>query len=133
MQLGPFVTQAQNANGVKFTFTQGAYEAIPPPGFEEYFGAGPLFRFIDVGLADGTDIISKLRDFPAGATAEDTMRLLADKDTKYLASNVIDAMSSLLAQIDADPEIDVSRALGFRTPSMRRVSPPVLTSARRVY
>lgn len=109
MQLGPFVTQAQDENGVQFKFTQGDYEAIPPPGFEEYFGAGPLFRFVDVGLTTGPDIVSRLRDFPVGATAEDTMRLLADKDTKYLASNVTDAMASLMAQIDADPEIDVSR------------------------
>lgn len=109
MQLGPFVTQAETANGVKFKFTQGDHEAIPPPGFEEYFGAGPLFRFMDVGLNKGTDMISKLRDFPVGATAEDTMRLLFDKDAKYVASNVMDAMDSLLAQVDADPEIDVSR------------------------
>lgn len=63
-----------------FYFIQGPCKAIPPPGFEDYFGPAPHYRFIepDVVASQGRDedVLSRIRDFPECETAEDTMREL---------------------------------------------------------
>lgn len=63
-----------------FYFAHGPCKAVPPPGFEDYFGPAPHYRFIEPdsqkshGCAD--DVLSRIRDFPECETAEDTMREL---------------------------------------------------------
>ena len=57
-------------------FIHGLHEAKPPPGFEEFFGGPPFYRWMeeskDPELVDG---LEKIRDFPVGASPEDTIRL----------------------------------------------------------
>lgn len=63
-----------------FYFCHGPCKAVPPPGFEDYFGPAPHYRFIEPDVAESQgrseDVLSRIRDFPECETAEDTMREL---------------------------------------------------------
>ena len=63
-----------------FHFIHGPCKAVPPEGFEEYFGKPPYFRFMEpdenVEKTDDDDVLSRIRDFPDCETPEDTMREL---------------------------------------------------------
>ncbi|ORY63394.1 serine hydrolase FSH [Pseudomassariella vexata] len=105
VQLGPFVTAAENRGITQFKWTQGTNKATPPAGFEDYFGAGPLYRFIDFDGLESFDILEKIRDFPDGVGPEDTMRLLMGDKAPYVVENVQSALQDLLNTIDGDAEI----------------------------
>ncbi|EFX00520.1 duf341 domain containing protein [Grosmannia clavigera kw1407] len=106
IQLDPFVTEAERQGTARFTWTQGTTEAIPPAGFEDYFGAGPLYRFIDYDGVKAYDIMERIRYFPEAETAEDTIRLLMDDFTGNAIDSVKDTVQRLIDIIDADPEIE---------------------------
>ncbi|KAH8881785.1 duf341 domain-containing protein [Thozetella sp. PMI_491] len=106
VQLGPFVAEAEKRGTAEFKWTQGAYEATPPPGFEDYFGAGPLFRFIKYDGMDAFDLIDKIRDFPEGTSPEETMRALMGKDAANAVDSVRTTLQMLIDIIDSDPEIE---------------------------
>lgn len=108
VQLGPFVAEAEKRGTAHFEWTQGAYKAIPPPGFEDYFGAGPLFRFINYDGMDAFDLIDKIRDFPEGTSAEETMRALMGNDASAAVESVRKTLQTLIDIIDEDPAIEVS-------------------------
>lgn len=63
-----------------FHFIHGPCKAVPPPGFEDYFGNPPYFRFIepdkDVEKTEEDDVLARIREFPDCETPEDTMREL---------------------------------------------------------
>lgn len=67
-----------------FFFAHGPCKAVPPPGFEDYFGPVPHYRFIEPDVAESQgqsgDVLSRIRDIPECETAEDTMRLLLRGD-----------------------------------------------------
>jgi hypothetical protein len=111
VQLGPFVTEAEKRGTAQFKWTQGAYNATPPPGFEDYFGAGPLYRFFDYDGINAFDMLEKIRSFPEGTSAEDTMRQLMGEDAGHTIDSVRKTLQELLDIIDADPEIEVSQRL----------------------
>lgn len=73
-------------NTAELHFVHGPVEAFPPEGFEEFFGLGPYYRFIEPpkaaedGGGGGTDVLDRIRNFPEGATAEDQMRELMKVD-----------------------------------------------------
>lgn len=124
IQLGPFVTESQARGNAVFSWTQGVRKAVPPPGFEDYFGAGPLWRFIDYDGHQGFDVLERIRDFPEGPNAEETMRLMLGEQPAYAMTSVKEAIQRLLDMIDADPEIEV-----FCAPALPRSlspSPPLL-------
>ena len=99
---------AEKRGVAQFKWTQGAHEVSPPPGFEDYFGAGPLYRFIEYNGIDAFDLVDKIRDFPEGTSAEETMRAVMGKDAAGAVDSVRKALQMLIEIIDADPEIDVS-------------------------
>lgn len=99
-----------NAN---FKWTQGTCPATPPEGFEDYFGAGPLWRFIEYDGDAAFDVLDRIRDFPEGSNAEETMRLLFGANPSCLSTSVQNATQRLLDMIDADPEIEVSNPASF--------------------
>lgn len=72
------VKELASDESASFHFINGPCEAIPPPGFEDYFGKPPYFRFIepDEKETEDTDILTRIRDFPQCDTPEDTMREL---------------------------------------------------------
>ncbi|KAG5953603.1 hypothetical protein E4U53_004559 [Claviceps sorghi] len=105
-QLRPFIDAVQKTNPEQFKWINGGHAATPPDGFDEYFGPGPLYRFIDFdGVSELDDILSKLRDIPEGVTAEDAMRrLMGDKQT-FNASAVRKTLNRLMEILDSDHSI----------------------------
>ncbi|KAF1912821.1 serine hydrolase FSH [Ampelomyces quisqualis] len=78
VQLAPLLKEFESDSKVSFHFIQGPYEVVPPPGYEDFFGGPPYYRFIvpsDTD-ADTTDVIERIRDFPQLETPELTMREL---------------------------------------------------------
>ncbi|KAB2571686.1 putative duf341 domain containing protein [Lasiodiplodia theobromae] len=108
VQLGPFAAECEKTGVVDFTWTQGTVPAKPPPGFEDYFGPGPLYRFVEFdGMEGFEDILDKIRDFPEGISAEDTMRRLFDQGpANGNGLNLRKCLNHLFDVIDADPEIE---------------------------
>ncbi|KAI1491434.1 serine hydrolase FSH [Biscogniauxia mediterranea] len=78
VQLAPLVKELMSDGSASFRFIDAPCEAVPPEGFEDYFGKPPYYRFIEPdekGTKD-TDVLSRIRDFPQCDTPEDTMREL---------------------------------------------------------
>lgn len=99
----------EKLGSVELKWINGGHVATPPPGFENYFGAPPLYRFIDFeGVSEFDDMLSKIRDIPKGLTAEDSMRRLVANQTSFRAEVVEATLERLFKIIDEDPEIDVS-------------------------
>ncbi|KAG7007050.1 hypothetical protein G7Y79_00011g029480 [Physcia stellaris] len=62
---------------LSFRFTQGAYEADPPPGFETWFGNPPHLRFLEELKFSEFDVdLQRLRFFEPLDNSEDSMREL---------------------------------------------------------
>ncbi|KAK7731779.1 hypothetical protein SLS53_008600 [Cytospora paraplurivora] len=106
VQLAPFIAELEKRGHANFSWTQGTYPATPPKGFEDYFGAGPLWRFIQYDGDAAFDVVDRIRDFPEGAHPEETMRALFGENPSCLATSVQSAIQRLLDIIDNDPEID---------------------------
>lgn len=108
MQLGPFIDSIENPGNVDFKCIDGGHVATPPKGFEAYFGAPPLFRFINFDGIEGLDdMLVKIRHVPEGMSAEDTMRnLIGDKDV-FSGPAVKSTMDRLCEMLDEDHEIEV--------------------------
>lgn len=109
VQLDPFAMECEKTGIVDFVWTQGTVPAKPPPGFEDYFGPGPLFRFVEFdGIEGFEDIVEKIRDFPDGITAEDTMRrLFGSQSAASTERKLCKALDHLFDVINTDPEIEV--------------------------
>ncbi|KAK2595359.1 hypothetical protein QQS21_006895 [Conoideocrella luteorostrata] len=105
-QLRPFIDAVEKSGTAEFKWINGAHSATPPPGFEAYFGPGPLYRFIDFdGVSELDDMLSKLREFPEGLNAEDTMRRLIGDNQAFTAPAVRRTLGRLIDMLDEDPEI----------------------------
>ncbi|KAF2281084.1 uncharacterized protein EI97DRAFT_454302 [Westerdykella ornata] len=76
VQLAPIVNQLEKDGTATFHFVHGLHEAVPPPGYEDFFGGPPFFRFLEESKdPEGVDGLERIRDFPVGASPEDTLRL----------------------------------------------------------
>lgn len=109
--MGPFVAEAKRRGNMDFSWTQGTHKAVPPRGFEDYFGAGAQWRFFDHDGMSSFDVLERIREFPEGTNAEDTMRVLVADQPAYALSSVEEAVQWLLDMIDADPEIEVAHSV----------------------
>lgn len=78
VQLSPLVNELESDGSASFRFINAPCEAVPPKGFEDFFGKPPYYRFIepDEKETEDTDVLSRIRDFPECDTPEDTMREL---------------------------------------------------------
>ncbi|CAI0650714.1 Esterase FUS5 [Colletotrichum fructicola] len=80
VQLAPILKELSEDGTAQFHFIHGPCKAVPPPGFEDYFGAPPYYRFIepdkDVEKTHSDDVLARIRDFPQCESPEDTMREL---------------------------------------------------------
>lgn len=94
VQLAPLVNELQSDGSASFHFINGSCEAVPPEGFEDFFGKPPYYRFIepDEKNTQDTDVLSRIRDFPQCDTPEDTMRELMKEG---VASSVISTNRSI--------------------------------------
>jgi hypothetical protein len=112
VQLAPFIDAVQKSGKGSFKWINGAHKAVPPTGFDDYFGTPPLFRFMEFDGVEGLgDMLEKVRDFPEGMSAEDTIRQLIGDDQVWTGKAVRSALDRLFEIIDSDPEIDVSLSL----------------------
>lgn len=94
---------------IEFKFISGQHPAPPPPGYEDNFGEGPLYRHIPFdGLGAYSEWADKMAHMTPGETPESTMRQMAEtKGTVWTRQGVKDAVYHQLKAIDEDPEIDV--------------------------
>lgn len=110
VQLGPFAKHVEDRGLANFTYTQGVHEVDPPAGWEHYFGARPVYRFIDCTSGDGGDafeILRRVRHIPRGLTPEATLRLFKKEDDEVFdTSSAQEALDSIFKTIDEDPEVD---------------------------
>ncbi|CAN8105524.1 unnamed protein product [Discula destructiva] len=83
VQLAPILKEMTDVGDDRvstFYFTHGPCKAVPPSGFEDYFGPAPHYRFIEPDVVESKgqsdDVLSRIREFPECETPEDTMRVL---------------------------------------------------------
>ncbi|ORY68326.1 serine hydrolase FSH [Pseudomassariella vexata] len=107
VQLGPFAKYMEERGLATFTFTQGEHEVDPPIGWEHYFGARPLYRFLDAKEGDAFETLRRVRHLPRGLTPEATLRLFKDNDLSgFPPDRLTTAINCVSQAIDEDPEID---------------------------
>lgn len=90
-----------------FYFTHGPCKAVPPSGFEDYFGPAPHYRFIEPDAVESQgqagDVLSRIREIPECETPEDTMRELL----RGGGSNEDCSSSSFSSDASSDTDSDV--------------------------
>ncbi|KAL2172720.1 hypothetical protein VTG60DRAFT_4166 [Thermothelomyces hinnuleus] len=100
VQLAPLVKELTQDGTPTFHFILGPCKAVPPEGFEEYFGQPPYFRFIEpdksVEKTKQDDILARIRDFPDCETPEDTMRELMREGIASTRRSTDNALKYLL-------------------------------------
>ncbi|QKX53223.1 uncharacterized protein TRUGW13939_00299 [Talaromyces rugulosus] len=104
IQLEPLQKELASGQVAEFHYTNAPFEANPPPGFREYFGLGPYFRWVDDEGAAEDSMLARIRELPVRRTPEDVMRHLMNKEIKWKNRNsVIQFLDDLL---DKHPEIE---------------------------
>ncbi|RYP44956.1 hypothetical protein DL768_008641 [Monosporascus sp. mg162] len=122
VQLAPFIDAMEKSSRVKFRWIDGSHRAVPPPGFENYFGQPPLYRFVAFdGVEALDDVLSRIRELPQGITPEDTIRSLVKEQQPYSPRTLQSALDRLFQIMDEDPEID-RRAAAYRKRAGRAAS-----------
>ncbi|KAJ5683112.1 hypothetical protein N7462_006277 [Penicillium macrosclerotiorum] len=104
IQLAPLQKELEKDNSASFVYLNGPVQITPPPGFEEYFGIGPHYRWADDGGAAEDSMISRVRKIPVGQNPEDVMRdLTRDRDVVW--KNHKEVMQYLYDTLEQNPEI----------------------------
>ncbi|KAL3425314.1 hypothetical protein PVAG01_02105 [Phlyctema vagabunda] len=96
VQLAPFCKELETDGTASFFFTQGTVECTPPPGFTDYFGPSPHYRFFRYDGIGKNDILERIRDFPEGEVAEDVLRKLMPQE-----GDAVDEVASINESLDA--------------------------------
>lgn len=100
----PLVKELVSDGSASFRFVNGPCKAVPPKGFEDYFGKPPYYRFIEPDdiETDDTDILTRIRDFPECDTPEDTMRELLKEGVASSLLSTRRAIEFLLDLMDKE-------------------------------
>jgi predicted esterase len=102
--VAPIVKELTEDGTAMFHFINGPCKAVPPEGFEEYFGNPPYFRFMepdeDVEKTEHDDVLSRIRDFPDCETPEDTMRELMREGIATAHQSTDNALKYLLKMME---------------------------------
>jgi hypothetical protein len=109
VQLKPFAQHMEDRGLATFAYTEGEHEVSPPAGWEHYFGAGPLYRFLDSKDGDAFEALRRVKQLPRGLSSEATLRLFQDKEKRVPAefqAMFRAAMDRIHKTIEEDPEID---------------------------
>ncbi|KAK0624156.1 serine hydrolase FSH [Immersiella caudata] len=130
VQLGPLAEEMSKRGLGEFTYSQGIHEVDPPSGWEDYFGARPLYRFLDTTRGDTFETLRRLRHVPHGMNPEDTMRMLqsASHGEEWHQRAWLKALESVIHTVEQDPEIDA--IIGYSEGAMVAAS-LVVEEARR--
>jgi hypothetical protein len=107
-QTAPLVNELLSDDSASFHFINGPCEAVPPEGFEEFFGNPPYYRFIepDEKETEDTDVLSRIRDFPECDTAEDTMRELMKEGVASSIMSTAKAIQYLFNVLEKEGPFD---------------------------
>ncbi|KAK3401642.1 serine hydrolase FSH [Sordaria brevicollis] len=104
VQLAPIVKELTEDGTATFHFIHGPCKAVPPEGFEEYFGKPPYYRFIepdqDVEKTEDDDVLARIRDFPDCESPEDTMRELMREGVATSHRSTDNALKYLIKIMD---------------------------------
>ncbi|CEO58651.1 hypothetical protein PMG11_03359 [Penicillium brasilianum] len=104
IQLAPLQKELARDYEASFHYINGLVRIKPPQGFEEYFGAGPHYRWAEDGGAAEESMISRVRKIPVGQNPEDVMRDLAGgRDVAW--KNHDDVMQYLYDTLEKHPDI----------------------------
>ncbi len=108
VQLGPLADELERRGLATFTYSQGVHEVEPPVGWEDYFGARPLYRFLDTRHGDNFANLRRLRHMPHSINAEDAMRLFQDcgEGEDWHQPVWRAALDDVFKMVDDNPEID---------------------------
>ncbi|KAH8652217.1 serine hydrolase FSH [Xylariales sp. PMI_506] len=108
IQLAPLVNELTSDGSAEFHFINAPCEAVPPPGFEDFFGTPPYYRFIepDDKESEETDPLTRIRDFPECDTPEDTMRELMKEGVASCVLSTIRAIEFLFKTLDEEGPFD---------------------------
>jgi Serine hydrolase (FSH1) len=96
----PFCKEISSDGKTTFFFTQGTVQCTPPPGFQDYFGPGPHYRFVDYDGIQENDVLERVRDFPEGESPEDVMRELLPAGEGGIRSSVRKALDVIYRTMD---------------------------------
>lgn len=97
----PILNELESDGTATFHFSHGRHKAVPPPGYEDFFGGPPFFRWMEESKDPGTvDGLERIRDFPSGASPEDTLRLFNPLgSSEGLAVTAAEALEHLIGII----------------------------------
>ncbi|KAK1833030.1 serine hydrolase-domain-containing protein [Podospora conica] len=119
IQLGPLAEEMSRRSLGTFSYTQGSHAVEPPPGWEGYFGAPPLFRFLDTTRGDAFETLRRLRHVPQSMNPEDTIREFqraGPGSNEWHARAWQGALDDVFRTIDGDDEVDA--LLGYSEGAM---------------
>ncbi|KAH6664675.1 serine hydrolase FSH [Halenospora varia] len=102
----PFCKELTSDNSASFVFTQGTIPCTPPPGFEDYFGPGPHYRFFEYDGIQQNDVLERVRDFPEGENAEDVLRELMPSGDMSIRKNIKRALDALYHTMETQGPFD---------------------------
>ncbi|KAK4038648.1 serine hydrolase FSH [Parachaetomium inaequale] len=118
IQLGPLANELERRGLASFTYSQGSHEVEPPAGWEDYFGARPLYRFLDTRHGDNFESLRRLRHMPYSVNAEDAIRMFQEcGDGEDWHQQVWrEAMDDVFRTLDEHP--DVNAVIGYSEGAM---------------
>lgn len=93
-----------------FFFTQGENPCIPPPGFPDFFGPAPYYRFIEYDGIEQNDVLERVRDFPEGENPEDVLRELLPGGHEQVRTIVRKALHAIYQTIEQHGPFDAIAA-----------------------
>lgn len=108
VQLGPLADELEKRGLATFSYSQGSHEVEPPVGWEDYFGARPLYRFLDTRHGDNFENLRRLRHMPYSINAEDAMRMFQESGEGEDWHQQVwrEAMDDVVKSVDENPEVD---------------------------
>lgn len=108
VQLGPLADELERRGLATFAYSQGSHEVEPPAGWEDYFGARPLYRFVDTYYGDTFENLRRLRHIPHSISAEDAIRMVreAGEPEDWFYGVCSDALDDLFKRVEEHPDID---------------------------
>ncbi|KAK2749983.1 hypothetical protein FQN55_002701 [Onygenales sp. PD_40] len=104
IQLAPLQRELETDKAAVFHYINAPVEVNPPPGFGDYFGKGPHYRWVDDGGNAESTILSEIRQFPVGHNPEDVMRTLARDAVVWRNHQTV--LDYLYDFLDRHPEIE---------------------------
>ncbi|PBP22212.1 hypothetical protein BUE80_DR006983 [Diplocarpon rosae] len=106
VQLAPFCKELSSDGTAEFFFTQGGVECVPPPGFLDYFGPAPHYRFIEYDGIEKNDVLERVRDFPEGENPEAVLRELLPSGSDGIRSSVRAALDAIYTTLETHGPFD---------------------------